>query len=127
MRKLPIMAMRRSHNLHTIYKAEVIEHPFLPEMGVDLTSANTIIYEMRKLCSYTNFGTLFPTVAIDFCFFTYILIFEIAKFVRQIQVPDVRRLTVFFIVYVIVFIKMNIQLSAGPSIFYSFKKETTAN
>ncbi len=26
------MAMRRSHNLHTIYKAEVIEHPF--QMGV---------------------------------------------------------------------------------------------
>ena len=25
------------HNLHTIYKAEVIEHPFPPEMGVDLT------------------------------------------------------------------------------------------
>ncbi len=22
------MAMRRSHNLHTIYKAEVIEHPY---------------------------------------------------------------------------------------------------
>ena len=33
------MAIRRSHNLHTIYKAEVIEHPFLPEMGIDLTSA----------------------------------------------------------------------------------------
>ena len=29
------MAMRRSHNLHTIYKPEVIEHPFPPEMGVD--------------------------------------------------------------------------------------------
>ncbi len=40
------MAMRRSHNLHTIYKAEVIEH----EMGVDLSCANTIIYEMSKLC-----------------------------------------------------------------------------
>ena len=37
------MAMRRLHNLHTIYKAEVIEHPFLPEMGVDLTCANAII------------------------------------------------------------------------------------
>ncbi len=34
------MAMRGSHNLHTIYKAEVIEHPFPLEMhGVDLTSA----------------------------------------------------------------------------------------
>ena len=33
------MAMRRSHNLHTIYKAEVIEHPVPPEMGVDLTGA----------------------------------------------------------------------------------------
>ena len=31
------MAMRRSHNLHTIYQAEVIEHSFPPEMGVDLT------------------------------------------------------------------------------------------
>ena len=30
------MAIRRSHNLHTIYKAEVIEHPFPPEMGIDL-------------------------------------------------------------------------------------------
>ncbi len=30
------MAMRLSHNLHTIYKAEVIE---TPEMGVDLTCA----------------------------------------------------------------------------------------
>ncbi len=28
------MAMRHSHKLHTIYKAEVIEHPFPPEMGV---------------------------------------------------------------------------------------------
>ena len=36
------MAMRRSHNLHTIYKAEAIEHPFPPEMGVDLTYANNI-------------------------------------------------------------------------------------
>ena len=26
-------------------------------------------YFSLKLCSYTNFGTLFPTVAIDFCFF----------------------------------------------------------
>ena len=34
------MAMR---NLNTIYQAEVIEHPFPPEMGVDLTCANTII------------------------------------------------------------------------------------
>ncbi len=33
------MAMRRSHNIYTIYKAEVIEHPFPPEIGVDLTSA----------------------------------------------------------------------------------------
>ena len=41
------MAMRRSHNLHTIYKAE---HPFPPEMGVEITCANTIIYEMSKLC-----------------------------------------------------------------------------
>ena len=32
-----LLAMRRTHNLHTIYKAEVIEHPFPPpEMGVDL-------------------------------------------------------------------------------------------
>ena len=30
------MGMRRPHNLHTIYKAEVTEHPFQPEMGVDL-------------------------------------------------------------------------------------------
>jgi hypothetical protein len=34
-----------------------------------------------KLCSCTNFGTLFPTVAIDFCLFSYFQIFEIAKFV----------------------------------------------
>ncbi len=33
------MAMRRSHNLHTICKAEVIEHPFPPEMGIDLICA----------------------------------------------------------------------------------------
>ena len=33
------MAMRRSHNSHTIYKAEVIEHAFPPEMGIDLTCA----------------------------------------------------------------------------------------
>ena len=44
------MAMRRSHNLHTIYKVEVTEHPLPPEMGVDLTCANTVIYEMSKLC-----------------------------------------------------------------------------
>ncbi len=31
-----LLAMRRTHNLHTIYKAEVIGHPFPPEMGVDL-------------------------------------------------------------------------------------------
>ncbi len=41
------------------YKAEVIEHPFPPEMGIDLTCANTIIYKMLKLCSYTNFGDRF--------------------------------------------------------------------
>ncbi len=41
------MAMR---NLHTIYKTEVIEHPFPPEMGVDLTCANTITFEISKLC-----------------------------------------------------------------------------
>ncbi len=29
----------------TIYKAEVIEHPFPPETGVDLTCANAITYE----------------------------------------------------------------------------------
>ena len=40
------MAMGRSHNLLTIYKAEVIEHPFPPEIGVDLTCANAIIYEI---------------------------------------------------------------------------------
>ena len=44
------MAMRRSHNLHTIYKTEVTEHPFPPEMGVEISCANTIIYEMSKLC-----------------------------------------------------------------------------
>ncbi len=82
------MAMRRSHNLHTIYIRWKCLNTFPPEMGVDLTCANTIIYEMSKLCmainipillyfflklcSYTNFGMLFPTVAIDFCFFTYI-------------------------------------------------------
>ncbi len=33
------MAMRRLHNLHTIYKAEVIEHPFQTEMGIELTCA----------------------------------------------------------------------------------------
>ena len=33
-----------------IYKAEVIEHPFPPEMGVEITCANTIIYEMSKFC-----------------------------------------------------------------------------
>ena len=33
------MAMRRSHNLHTTSKAEVIEHPSPPEMDVDLTCA----------------------------------------------------------------------------------------
>ena len=33
------MAMRRSHDLHAIYKAKVIEHPFPPEMGIDLTCA----------------------------------------------------------------------------------------
>ena len=44
------MAMQRSHNLHTIYKAEVIEHLKCEIMGVDLTCANTIIYEMSKLC-----------------------------------------------------------------------------
>ena len=48
------MAMRRSHNLHTIYKAEVIEHPFPPEMGVEITCANIIIYEMSKLCMATT-------------------------------------------------------------------------
>ncbi len=32
------MPMRRWHNLHTIYKAEVIEHPFPPEMGVEITA-----------------------------------------------------------------------------------------
>ena len=26
------MAMPRSHNLHTIYKAKVLEHPFPPEI-----------------------------------------------------------------------------------------------
>ncbi len=46
------MAMRCSHNLHTIYKAEVIEHPFLPDMGIDLTCANTIIY------SSSNFAVI---------------------------------------------------------------------
>ena len=33
------------------------------------------------LCSYTNFGVLFSTVDVDFCFLTYIKIYEIAKFV----------------------------------------------
>ena len=37
-----------------------------------------------KLCSYTNFGVLFSTVDVDFRFFAYIKIFEIAKFVYGI-------------------------------------------
>ncbi len=40
------MAMRRSYNLRTICKAEVIEHQFPPEMGVDLTCANTNVFFM---------------------------------------------------------------------------------
>ena len=61
------MAMRRSHNLHTIYKGGggggVIEHTFPPEMGVDLTCANTIIYEMSKLCMAIIFPfyNIFPS------------------------------------------------------------------
>ncbi len=61
------MAMLRSHNLHTIYKAEVIEHPFPPEMGVDLTSANTIIYEMTKLCMTKLCGGLTLNLFLQFC------------------------------------------------------------
>ena len=34
-----------------------------------------------KLFSYTNFEALFLTVDVDFCYFAYIKIFEIAKFV----------------------------------------------
>ena len=34
-----------------------------------------------KLCSYTSFWALFSTVDVDFRFFAYIKIFEIAKFV----------------------------------------------
>ncbi len=64
------MARRRSPNLHTIYKAEVIEHPFPPEMGTDLTCANTIIYEMSKLCM----GIIFPSYNISSSNFAVILI-----------------------------------------------------
>ncbi len=64
------MAMRRSHNLHTIYKAEVIEHPFPPEMGVEITCANTVIYEMSKLCM----AIIFPFYEISFSNFAVILI-----------------------------------------------------
>ena len=61
------MAMRRSH---TIHKAEVIEHPFPPEMGVDLTCANTIIYEISKLCM----AIIFPFYNIFSSNFAVILI-----------------------------------------------------
>ena len=64
------MARRRSHNLPTIYKAEVIEHPFPPEIGIDLTCANTIIYEMSKLCM----GIIFPSYNISSSNFAVILI-----------------------------------------------------
>ena len=44
-------------DVHTIYilfirrlKAEVLEHPFPPEMSADLICANTIIYEISKFC-----------------------------------------------------------------------------
>ena len=65
------MAMRRSHNLHTIYKAEVIEHPFPPvvDSGVDLTWANTIIYEISKLCM----AIIFPFYNISSSNFAVIL------------------------------------------------------
>ena len=63
------MAMRRSHNLDTIYKAEVIEHPFPPEMGVEITCA-TIIYEMSKLCM----AIIFPFYNISSSNFAVILI-----------------------------------------------------
>ena len=45
------MAIRRSHNLHAIYKAEVIEHPFPPEMGVDSTCklSNIFIFIKYKI------------------------------------------------------------------------------
>ena len=65
--------MRRSHNLHTIYKVEVIEHPFPPEMGlmgVYLTCANTIIYEMSKFCM----AIIFPFYNISSSNFAVILI-----------------------------------------------------
>ena len=42
-----------------------------------------------KLCSYTNFGALFSTVDIDFRFFVYFEIFEIAKFVYCYLVIDI--------------------------------------
>ncbi len=34
------MAMRRSHNLHTIYKAEVIEHAFPPDLNLTMTKSD---------------------------------------------------------------------------------------
>ncbi len=52
------MAMRHSHNLHTIYKAEVIEHPFPPEMGVDIFN----------LCQYNNIRNEQICMAIIFPF-----------------------------------------------------------
>ena len=84
-------------NLYTVLTAKVLKHPFPLEM-VLLTSVchynniwnlqtshghNILMlqYFSMKLCSYTNFRALFLTVDVDFCFFAYIKIFEIAKFV----------------------------------------------
>ncbi len=50
------MAMRRSRNLHTIYKAGVIEHPFPPEMGVDKLCM-AIIFPFYNISS-SNFAVI---------------------------------------------------------------------
>ena len=38
-----------------------------------------------KLCSYSNFGALFSTVDVDFRFYAYVKIVEIAKFVYYLS------------------------------------------
>jgi hypothetical protein len=63
--------MRRSRNLHTVYKAEVTKHPFPPfQAGAGCWFLLTLqayeipklLYFSIKLCIYTNFDALFPTV-----------------------------------------------------------------
>ena len=61
---------RYRSSIQVLYFQISVEHPFPPEIGVDLTCANTIIYEMSKLCM----AIIFPFYNISSSNFAVILI-----------------------------------------------------